>query len=267
MQGRVLIIAGSDSGGGAGIQADIKTVTALNGFAATAITALTAQNTLGVQSIEDVSAQFVIEQIRVVLEDIGADAIKIGMLHRREIVEAVADYFDAENNLPPVILDPVMIAKGGAALVADDASDAIKSRLITSHTHILTPNIPEAEQLTGLKIESLSDMEKAGRKLLEMGPIAVLMKGGHRDGEYVVDLLVSPEGVQSFSHERFDTLHTHGTGCTLSSAIATGIAQGFPVKKAIGRALRYVHTAIEQAPGIGGGHGPLDHAHNVMPFD
>lgn len=267
MQGRVLIIAGSDSGGGAGIQADIKTVTALKGFAATAITALTAQNTLGVQSIEEVSAKFVIEQIRVVLEDIGADAIKIGMLHRREIVEAVADYFDAAQDLPPVILDPVMIAKGGAALVAGDASEAIKSRLISSHTHILTPNIPEAEQLTGLKIESLSDMEKAGRKLLDMGPIAVLMKGGHRESEHVVDLLVSPEGVQSFSDERFDTLHTHGTGCTLSSAIATGIAQGFPVKKAIARALRYVHTAIEQAPGIGGGHGPLDHAHNVMPFD
>lgn len=267
MQGRVLIIAGSDSGGGAGIQADVKTVTALNGFAATAITALTAQNTLGVQSIEEVSADFVIAQIRVVLEDIGADALKIGMLHRREIVEAVADFFDAQEYLPPVILDPVMIAKGGAALVSGDASEAIKSRLIASHTHILTPNIPEAEELTGMTIETLSDMEKAGRKLLEMGPTAVLMKGGHQQGEYVVDLLVSPEGVQTFSHPRFDTRHTHGTGCTLSSAIATGIAQGLPVKKAVERALKYVHTAIEQAPGIGGGHGPLDHAHTVTRFD
>lgn len=266
MQGRVLIIAGSDSGGGAGIQADIKTVTALGGYAATAITALTAQNTLGVEAIEEVPAEFVVQQIRMVLEDIGIDAIKIGMLHRVEVVEAVADFFDATQNLPPVVLDPVMIAKGGAALLADDAVNAISKRLVPSHTHILTPNLPEAEQLTGMKIATLSDMEKAGRQLLEEGPIAVLMKGGHKDGDNVVDLLVSPEGVQTFSHRRIETRHTHGTGCTLSSAIATGIAQGMNVKTAVARALRYVETAIQHAPGFGSGHGPLGHGHTVSEF-
>ncbi|WP_373087461.1 bifunctional hydroxymethylpyrimidine kinase/phosphomethylpyrimidine kinase [Sneathiella sp.] len=266
MKGRVLIIAGSDSGGGAGVQADIKTVTALGGYAATAITALTAQNTLGVQSIETVSAAFVVEQIDVVLRDIGADAIKIGMLHRREVVEAIADYFDAATDLPPIVLDPVMIAKGGAALLAEDAGTAIKARLIGSHTHLLTPNIPEAEQLTGMKIEKLSDMEKAGRLLLDAGPIAVLMKGGHGKGEMIVDLLVSPEGVHTFSHPRIETRHTHGTGCTLSSAIATGIAQGLPMKEAVARALRYIEVAITQAPEIGAGHGPLNHGHTVTRF-
>ncbi|MCF8467889.1 MAG: bifunctional hydroxymethylpyrimidine kinase/phosphomethylpyrimidine kinase [Sneathiella sp.] len=267
MQGRVLIIAGSDSGGGAGIQADIKTVTALGGYAATAITALTAQNTLGVEAIEAIPADFVVRQIDMVLKDIGADAIKIGMLHRKEVVEAVAGYFNQIEDLPPVILDPVMIAKGGAALVAAEASQAIKSRLIGPHTHILTPNIPEAEQLTGMKIARLSDMEKAGRLLLDMGPIAVLMKGGHREGDEVVDLLVSPEGVQTFTHPRVDSRHTHGTGCTLSSAIATGIAQGLPVAKAVSRALRYVEIAIREAPGYGAGHGPLNHGHTVIRFD
>jgi len=266
MQGRVLIIAGSDSGGGAGIQADIKTVTALGGYAMTAITALTAQNTHGVQAIEEVSPDFVTQQIKTALEDIGADAIKIGMLHRSEIVEAVADYFDAATDLPPVILDPVMIAKGGAALLTEEASSSIKSRLISSHSQVLTPNIPEAEHLTGMTIETLSDMEKAGRQLLEAGPVAVLMKGGHRDGADVIDLLISPEGVQTFTHPRIDTLHTHGTGCTLSSAIAIGIAQGMPIKKAVERALRYVEVAIQEAPGYGGGHGPLNHGHTVKEF-
>lgn len=267
MQGRVLIIAGSDSGGGAGIQADIKTVTALGGYAATAITALTAQNTLGVEGIEAVSAPFVAQQIDVVLRDIGADAIKIGMLHRKEVVDAVAGLFDQLDKLPPVVLDPVMIAKGGASLIAEEASDAIKKRLIGPHTLVLTPNIPEAEQLTGMKINNLTDMEKAGRLLLDMGPVAVLMKGGHSEGAEIVDLLVSPEGVQTFSHRRIETPHTHGTGCTLSSAIATGIAQGLSVPAAVARAIRYVENAIFEAPGIGAGHGPLNHGHTVGRFE
>lgn len=267
MQGRVLIIAGSDSGGGAGIQADIKTVTALGGYAATAITALTAQNTLGVEAIEEVSAPFVAQQIDVVLKDIGADAIKIGMLHRKEVVEAIVGLFDRLDKLPPVVLDPVMIAKGGASLIAAEASEAIKSRLIAPHTHVLTPNIPEAEQLTGMKINSLADMEKAGRLLLDMGPIAVLMKGGHSEGAEIVDLLVSPEGIQTFSHQRIDTPHTHGTGCTLSSAIAIGIAQGLTVPAAVARAIRYVENAIFEAPRLGAGHGPLNHGHTVGRFD
>tara|TARA_R110002111_G_scaffold10868_4_gene34384 strand:- start:2959 stop:3762 length:804 start_codon:yes stop_codon:yes gene_type:complete len=267
MQGRVLIIAGSDSGGGAGIQADIKTVTALGGYGMTAITALTAQNTLGVEAIEEISAPFVVKQIEMVLKDIGADAIKIGMLHRKEVVEAVAALFDQIDNLPPVVLDPVMIAKGGASLIAQDASEAIKARLIGPHTHILTPNIPEAERLTGMKIKNLSDMEKAGRALLNEGPVAVLMKGGHAEGVEIVDLLVSPQGIQTFSHRRIDSRHTHGTGCTLSSAIATGIAQGLNVPKAVERAIRYVENAIFEAPGFGAGHGPLNHGHTVGRFD
>ena len=267
MQGRVLIIAGSDSGGGAGIQADIKTVTALGGFAATAITALTAQNTLGVEAIEAVSPPFVAQQIDVVLKDIGADAIKIGMLHRKEVVDAVADLFDKMEELPPVVLDPVMIAKGGASLIAQEASEAIKNRLVSNHTTVLTPNIPEAEQLTGMEICNLTDMEKAGRALLEIGPGAVLMKGGHSEGPEIVDLLVTREGIQTFSHRRIETPHTHGTGCTLSSAIATGIAQGMGIPAAVARAIRYVENAIFDAPGLGAGHGPLNHGHTVSHFD
>ncbi|MBO0333431.1 bifunctional hydroxymethylpyrimidine kinase/phosphomethylpyrimidine kinase [Sneathiella sp. CAU 1612] len=266
MQGRVLIIAGSDSGGGAGIQADIKTVTALGGYAATAITALTAQNTLGVEAIEEVSAPFVAQQIDVVLKDIGADAIKIGMLHRKEVIETVAELFEQLDRLPPVVLDPVMIAKGGASLIAAEASEAIKSRLIAPHTHVLTPNIPEAEQLTGMKINSLADMEKAGRFLLDMGPKAVLMKGGHSEGAEIIDLLVTAEGIHTYSHPRIDTPHTHGTGCTLSSAIATGLAQGLTIPDAVARAIRYVENAIFEAPGLGAGHGPLNHGHTVGPF-
>lgn len=267
MHGRVLIIAGSDSGGGAGIQADIKTVTALGGFAMTAITALTAQNTLGVDGIAEVAPEFIVKQIDMVLTDIGADAIKIGMLHRREVVDAVAGYFDAIEDLPPVVLDPVMIAKGGTSLIANDASEAIKNRLIGPHTHLLTPNIPEAEQLTGLTIATRQDMEKAGRRLLDYGPVAVLMKGGHAEGEEVTDLLISPQGVEVFTHPRIHSRHTHGTGCTLSSAIATGLAQGLSASDAVGRAIRYVEIAIREAPGFGAGHGPLDHAHTVAPFN
>ena len=266
MQGRVLIIAGSDSGGGAGIQADIKTVTALGGYAMTAITALTAQNTLGVEDIAEIPPEFIVRQMDMVLKDIGADAIKIGMLHRREVVEAVAGYFDVTEDLPPVVLDPVMIAKGGASLIANDASEAIKYRLIGPHTHLLTPNIPEAEQLTGITITSRQDMERAGRRLLDLGPVAVLMKGGHASGETVTDLLISPQGVEEFTHPRIDSRHTHGTGCTLSSAIATGLAQGLSASDAVGRAIRYVEIAIQQAPGFGAGHGPLDHTHTVVPF-
>ena len=250
-----------------GIQADIKTVTALDGFAMTAITALTAQNTLGVEGIAEIAPEFVVKQIDMVLSDIGADAIKIGMLHRKEVVDAVATYFDETEDLPPVVLDPVMIAKGGASLIAVEAGEAIKNRLIGPHTYLLTPNIPEAEQLTGMTIRSRQDLEKAGRRLLDLGPVAVLMKGGHAEGQTVTDLLISPQGVETFNHPRIDSKHTHGTGCTLSSAIATGLAQGLSASDAVGRAIRYVEVAIRQAPGYGAGHGPMDHGHTVIPFN
>ncbi|MEH6401765.1 MAG: bifunctional hydroxymethylpyrimidine kinase/phosphomethylpyrimidine kinase [Sneathiella sp.] len=263
---RVLSIAGSDSGGGAGIQADIKTISALGGFAATAITALTAQNTRGVSAIEAVSPEFVVAQIRAVRDDIGLDAIKIGMLHRIEVVDAVADYFDSLRALPPIVLDPVMIAKGGAALMSDDAQVAIVNRLISRHTTLLTPNIPEAEALIGGKIENVEQMKAAAKQLQSMGPKAVLVKGGHLEGPTVTDVLAIDGDVQVFDHPRVDTRHTHGTGCTLSSAIATGLAQGLSMSDSVERGLRYVEIAIHEAPGLGGGHGPLHHGHTVGEF-
>ena len=266
MKGRVLSIAGSDSGGGAGIQADIKAITALGGFGATALTALTAQNTLGVTSIMAIDPEFVVEQIRVVKEDIGLDAIKIGMLHRVEVINAIADYFDNCTDLPPIVLDPVMIAKGGAALLKSDAEKAVVRRLISAHTTLLTPNIPEAEKLVGHEIKSDEDMKRAAEQLLDMGPKAILMKGGHMEGSIVIDMLVTRESTKRFEHPRIFSEHTHGTGCTLSSAIATGLAQNLSLNDSVERALRYVELAIEKAPGFGKGHGPLNHGHSISDF-
>jgi hydroxymethylpyrimidine/phosphomethylpyrimidine kinase len=262
MQGRVLIIAGSDSGGGAGIQADIKTVTALGGYAMTAITALTAQNTLGVEAIHDVPADFVSRQIRMVLEDLGADVIKIGMLGDAGVIAAVAEALEAFAPGIPVVLDPVMVAKGGAALLADSAEAALRDRLI-GHAALLTPNVPEAEALTGERIAGPDDLERLGRKLLAMGADAVLMKGGHMAGETLTDVLVTPAGIERFSAPRIDTQHTHGTGCTMASACATGLAQGMGISVAVGRAHAYVAEAIRTAPGFGQGHGPLNHGHTI----
>lgn len=266
MQGRVLTIAGSDSGGGAGIQADLKTIQALKGYGASALTALTAQNTTGVTAIEAVDPAFIVEQIKVVLDDIGMDAIKIGMLHRAEVVNAVADYFDTVEMLPPIVLDPVMIAKGGAALLAEDAQNAIMDRLIGKHTALLTPNIPEAESLCGRKITSVTEMKEAAQLLLDMGPEAVLLKGGHLEGVVVTDVLVTQDNTHLFDHPMVETRHTHGTGCTLSSAIATGLAQGLSMLDSVERGLRYVELAILEAPGLGKGHGPLQHGHTVSDF-
>ncbi|WP_025899246.1 bifunctional hydroxymethylpyrimidine kinase/phosphomethylpyrimidine kinase [Sneathiella glossodoripedis] len=266
MKGRVLTIAGSDSGGGAGIQADLKAITALGGFGASALTALTSQNTLGVTDIMAIDPAFVVEQIRVVKEDIGLDAIKIGMLHRVEVINAIADYFDETSELPPIVLDPVMIAKGGAALLKSDAEKAVVTRLVSTHTTLLTPNVPEAEKLVGHEIRTEADMKEAAEQLLDMGPGAVLLKGGHMEGPSVIDLLMTREATHRFEHPRIYSEHTHGTGCTLSSAIATGLAQQMSLKDSVERALRYVEIAIETAPGYGKGHGPLNHGHTVSPF-
>ncbi|MFT6556867.1 bifunctional hydroxymethylpyrimidine kinase/phosphomethylpyrimidine kinase [Sneathiella sp.] len=266
MLGRVLTVAGSDSGGGAGIQADLKTITALGGFGASALTALTAQNTKGVFAIEPIPAKFVVEQIRVVFDDIGFDAIKMGMLHRAEVIHAIGDYLDSVRDLPPIVLDPVMIAKGGAALLANDAQEAIISRLVSKHTTLLTPNIPEAESLVGHAIKDLDDMRAAADKMLSMGPSAILLKGGHREGPVITDLLVTPEQSYEFSHPMIKSRHTHGTGCTLSSAIATGLAQGLSLHDSVDRGLRYVEIAIQKAPGLGEGHGPLLHGHTIGAF-
>jgi len=262
MRGRVLIVAGSDSGGGAGIQADIKTVTALDGYAATALTALTAQDTQGVHGIHEVPAGFVRQQIEVVLADIGADAVKTGMLHRTEILAVVAESLAAAAPDVPLVVDPVMVAKGGASLLDADTRLVLRERLIAQAT-VITPNLPEAEILVGGAIATEADMAAAGRDLLGLGPRAVLMKGGHLPGPEVVDLLVTADGIQRFASPRIDTRHTHGTGCTLASAIATGLAQGLELGAAVARARGYVAEAIRTAPGFGRGHGPLNHAHTV----
>jgi hydroxymethylpyrimidine/phosphomethylpyrimidine kinase len=255
--GRVLIIAGSDSGGGAGVQADIKTVTALGGYAATAVTAITVQNTLGVSAVHPVPLAIVEAQARAVLDDIGADAIKTGMLGDVATVEAVARIL-SQAGLPAVI-DPVMVAKGGAALLEPSAIGAVRERLVPLAA-LLTPNAPEAEALTGLTVASADDQRRAGEALLAAGAGAVLMKGGHVPGPRVLDLLLTPEGECAFEAERIETRHTHGTGCTLASACATGLAQGLTVVDAVARAWAYVQEAIARAPGFGAGHGPLDHA-------
>ena len=254
--GRVLIIAGSDSGGGAGIQADIKTVTALGGYAATALTAVTVQNTLGVSAAYPVPLDIIEGQARAVLSDIGADVIKTGMLGDIEVVELVAMLLDAAAR--PAVIDPVMVAKGGARLLADDAIDPV-GRLLVPRAALLTPNAPEAEALTGLPAETTDDLRRAGDALLRMGAGAVLMKGGHVAAERVSDLLITPYGETIFEGERIETRNTHGTGCTLASACATGLAQGMSLEAAAARAWDYVRQAMLQAPGYGAGHGPLDH--------
>jgi len=254
--GRVLIIAGSDSGGGAGVQADIKTVTALGGYAATAITAITVQNTLGVTGVHPIPLEIVAAQARAVLSDIGADAIKTGMLGDAAIVELVATLLDEAK--VPAVIDPVMIAKGGASLLAREAVAAVRAQLIP-RASLLTPNAPEAEALTGIAVATTDDLRRAGEALLAAGARAVLMKGGHVPGERVVDVLMTADGETVFEGERIETRHTHGTGCTLASACATGLAQGLPLAAAVARAWDYVHEAMLRAPGFGAGHGPLDH--------
>jgi len=259
---RVLIVAGSDSGGGAGIQADLKTVLALGGYGMTAVTALTAQNTQGVHEVMAVPPAFVRRQMRVVLDDLGADAIKTGMLKDAGIIAAVAEELPAG---VPLILDPVMIAKGGAALLDLQAIDALK-QLLLPRTTVLTPNLPEAEALLGTEIIDLDGMKRAAELLLGLGPGAILLKGGHLPGEMVHDVLIDGRGLQLFSAPRIVSRHTHGTGCTLASAVATGLGAGLDLTDAVVRARDYVREAIRTAPGFGHGHGPLGHGHTVARF-
>ncbi|MFN9927217.1 MAG: bifunctional hydroxymethylpyrimidine kinase/phosphomethylpyrimidine kinase [Phenylobacterium sp.] len=254
--GRVLILAGSDSGGGAGVQADLKTVTMLGGYAATAITAVTVQNTLGVSGVHSIPLEIIAAQARSVLSDIGADAVKTGMLGDAATVALVAELLDEAK--VPAVIDPVMVAKGGASLLANEAVAALRGLLIP-RAALLTPNAPEAGALTGLAVESTDDLRRAGEALLKAGAQAVLMKGGHVAGDRLIDILMTPEGETAFEGPRIATRHTHGTGCTLASACAAGLAQGLSLTEAVARAWDYVHRAIETAPGLGAGHGPLDH--------
>lgn len=240
---RILVIAGSDSSGGAGIQADIKTVTMLGGYAMTAITALTAQNTLGVTRVDPVDPAMVVAQIDACVSDIGVDAVKIGMLGSAEIAHDIAERLEAL--AVPVVFDPVMVATSGAAL-ADDATIAAFRRLMARAT-LVTPNLPELAALGGLEV-------------VRQQALAVLVKGGHGEGDEVIDTLVTADGEQRFVAPRIETRHTHGTGCTLASAIATGLGRGEPLLQSIEHAIGFVRAALLNAPGFGGGHGPLGHA-------
>jgi hydroxymethylpyrimidine/phosphomethylpyrimidine kinase len=248
---RILIIAGSDSGGGAGIQADIKTVTMLGGHAMTAITAITAQNTLGVSAVHEVPVEMVLLQMDAVIGDIGIDAVKIGMIGSAETADAVATRLEEVD--VPIVFDPVMVASSGSVL-ANQPTIAAFERLM-SIASVVTPNLPELEALGG---------EAA---ILAHG-CHLVVKGGHAAGPNVVDRLLSPTGpLHSLEGKRFDTTDTHGTGCTLASALATGLGAGLPIREAFERAVRFVRIAILSAPGLGQGHGPLGHHLGVVPFD
>lgn len=263
---RVLLIAGSDSGGGAGVQADNKTVTMLGGHAMTAVTALTAQNTLGVEGVHPVPPAFVVQQMACVADDIGVDAVKIGMLGSAAVAHAVADELESGRYGDRIVLDPVMVATSGAVL-ADADTIAAMQRLAALAT-LVTPNLPEFRVLCGSADLPDEEVEAQARAFAERAGAHLLVKGGHASGETVVDRLVAPSGeITSWAHPRLDTVHTHGTGCTLASAIAAGLAAGLTLIDATARAIRFVQAALDAAPGLGRGHGPMGHALGTAPFD
>lgn len=265
--GNVLIIAGSDSGGGAGIQADIKTVTCLGGYAMTAITALTAQNTLGVDGIFEIPTDFIKKQLETIHGDIKINAVKIGMLGNSDIIKTVSKFIKLNLQNIPVVLDPVMIAKGGAPLLEQSANQSLINELIPQAT-IVTPNIPETEAITKNKIENIDDMKSAAIQINNMGASSILVKGGHmlQSSNSVIDILAHNGEIFEFENPRIDSKNTHGTGCTLASAIATGLAQNMDMNDATSRAREYVFKAIKYAPNIGHGHGPLNHSFPVNDF-
>jgi hydroxymethylpyrimidine/phosphomethylpyrimidine kinase len=256
---RVLSIAGSDSGGGAGIQADIKTATALGAYAMTAVTAITAQDTTGVGAIVPVPPGVVREQIERCLSDIGADAIKTGMLGSADIARAVAATLAERAAGIPLVIDPVMVATSGAVLAEEAVVEVLKADLFPRAT-LVTPNLPETERLCGFALNAPDDILRAGRALLSLGPQAVLIKGGHGGSDTVTDLLFTPWfDPRAYIAKRVDTTSTHGTGCTLSTAIACGLGEGLPLADAVQRAHDYVQRAIRTAPGFGAGNGPINH--------
>lgn len=267
INGRVLIIAGSDSGGGAGIQADIKTVTALGGYAMTAITALTAQNTLGVHAVHPVPRDFLDSQIRAVMDDLGADVIKTGMLHDQATIDGVLDLMHGAGQGVPLVVDPVMVAQSGHRLLDEEAVTYLARRLLPCAA-VMTPNRPEAEVLLGRPIPDRDAMLAAARELHARWGAAVLLKGGHMDGDTVCDVLTDHQGrTAAYDHQRVDTRHTHGTGCTLASAVAAGLARGLDLEKAVATARAYVLEAVRTAPGFGQGGGPVNHCHTVRSPD
>jgi hydroxymethylpyrimidine/phosphomethylpyrimidine kinase len=252
---RVLIIAGSDSGGGAGIQADLKTVSALGAFGMTAITALTAQNTTGVYGVLEIDPAFIVRQIDACVIDIGCDAVKTGMLSSTAIIDAVASVI-SERKLRPLVVDPVMIAKSGAPLLKPEAIAALKSKLLPLAT-VVTPNLHEAGALTGRELKTIADMKDAARSILELGPKNVVVKGGHLVGA-AADLLYDGHEFVEFPGERIDTKNTHGTGCIFASAIAAGLAGGKTVRDSVSAAKDFINGAICHSLTIGRGYGPAN---------
>ncbi len=257
IKSKVLIIAGSDSSGGAGIQADIKTVTALGSYAMTAVTAVTSQNTKGVKNITPISTQNLKTQITMVLDDIGSNAIKIGMLHNIGVIKCVYKILK-KYKLKNIVIDPVMIAKGGTRLINNNSIKHLK-KLLLPLCDVITPNIPEAEVLTGDVIKNKDDMIKVAKKIINMGAKNVLLKGGHLKKKMIYDILVSKKKIKTFPKRKIITRHTHGTGCTLSSALATCLSQKKSMYEACKISLKYVDKAILTAPGYGKGFGPLNH--------
>ena len=257
IKSKVLIIAGSDSSGGAGIQADIKTVTSLGSYAMTAITAITSQNTTGVLSISKVPENEIKKQIEFTSKDIKPDAIKIGMLHSSKVINTVINSLN-KIRVKKIILDPVMVAKGGTKLIDDKSIQILRTRLMKKVT-LITPNIPEAEILTQTKIKNTKDMIIAGKKLLKLGVKNVLIKGGHLKSSYVFDIFLNKKEEKIFKSKKINTKNTHGTGCTLSSAIATYFSCGKTLKKSCGMAINYVNHSIGTGPKYGKGHGPINH--------
>ena len=262
----VLVIAGSDPSGGAGIQADLKTLTSFGVYGMTAITALTEQNTRGVSGIFEIPIDFVTKQINCCLSDIGADAIKIGMMHNAELIEGVYEALNhnkiIDDKRIKIILDPVMVAKGGHRLLKSNAVDALKY-FIKNTNPILTPNIPEAEILTGMKIKNLDDMKTAGEKIIKLGANYVVLKGGHMNTPVMSDLLIGEEVIDQIKTKKLETNNTHGTGCTMASALAAGLAKSLDIKEAFQKAHFYVYQAILTSPKFGKGHGPINHSFNI----
>ena len=258
---KILIIAGSDSSGGAGIQADIKTVTALGSYSMTAITAVTSQNTTGVKSIVGIDKNEIFNQIIFSCKDIRPDAIKIGMLHSSEVIKIVIKALDVLK-VKKIVLDPVMVAKGGTKLIDSKAIQLLKLRLIKK-VSLITPNIPEAEILTKTKIITEEDMIYAANKLIEFGAKNVLIKGGHLKHRNVKDIFINKKDIKIFNSKRYKTKNTHGTGCTLSSAITTFISCGKPVKRSCELGIKYVNSAIKSNPKYGKGHGPINHLNSI----
>ena len=259
---KILIIAGSDSSGGAGIQADIKTVTALGGYAMTAVTAVTVQNTKGVSAVIPIKPKEIGKQILFTCKDIKPNAIKIGMLHSSQVIISVVKALK-KIKTSKIILDPVMVAKGGARLINQSAIKTLKYKLINK-VYLITPNIPEAEILTKIKIKNLKDMIRAANILLKMGAKNVLVKGGHRKNKYIEDVLLNRKEIKIFKNKKIKTKNTHGTGCTLSSAITTFLSCGKPLKKSCELGIKYVNYAIGSNLNYGKGHGPINHLNSIL---